>query len=128
MPVSVEWDDNLPDVMVMTFVSPWTWEEYYITDDKFSDMLAEPAPKRVDVIVNFTAGTVVPAGVFSHFQRSSQTTHPSIHMIIIVGVNDLLRSVLSVICRLFPHIKRRLKFASSIDDARASISASRSEA
>jgi hypothetical protein len=127
MPATIEWDPVVPDVMLMTLVSPWTWEEYYQVDDKFGEMLADPAPERVDVIVDFTNGTVLPTNIFTHFQRSSQNTHPSINLIMAVGVNNVLRRILGVIVRLFPHLDQRIRFCQTVEEARTLIQRDRNE-
>lgn len=125
MPVSVTWDDIMPTVIVIHFVGSWTWEEYYLMGDSLEELLAEKPEGSVHVIVDFLNSNVLPGGLFTHFQRTARDLHSSIGLIVMVAISGPLKSVISVLMRLFPQIAPTIHYADSITDARRLIASKR---
>jgi hypothetical protein len=126
MPVSIGWDEVTPDTLHITFDGVWTWEEYYHMDDTFGELLAARAHERVDIIVDFSNSGGIPGGIFTHFRRSTQSVSPNIEMVVLVGVGDMLRSILSVLSRVTPYLRHHVSYSHTIEDARRRITRNRS--
>ncbi|GAB4482133.1 MAG: hypothetical protein Kow00124_30670 [Anaerolineae bacterium] len=95
MSVSVSWDEGERDLLLVQYVDPWTWQEYFDMADELA-VQAASAGRPVDVIMDIRQGAGRPSELPSLWpmsaRRPGQTMrlgHPEVRMLVIVGTRGM---------------------------------------
>lgn len=125
MAIDVQWDTALEQCILITYFTPWTWEEF---DAAYAEMLEllNTLNKQVTLIIDIRQGGFPPSDALPRFRQVVETQHPSIKQIIFVAPGSLahfVRISLSIIRRVYRTVKRanapEFQFAASLEEARA---------
>ena len=100
MNIHVRWDNEEQTIIRWHFPARWTWDDYYGAV-QISRQLAKQAPYIVDVIVDMRSSEALPKNVFTHAKNSMQTSSLNIGVIVVIGVNPLLRSAYNRFKRIY---------------------------
>ena len=119
--INVNWGNPQQSVLVYSFVTPWTWDEYYSLDNRVRDML-ESAQQTVDVILDFSEGRQVPEGALAHLRRLLTSKYPNRGMVYIVGTNTVVETLGNVITTVYPAASQIVRRAKTMDAAYTQIS------
>lgn len=130
MPVNLQWDTQLNNVIFCHFQENSTWQEYDDTLDKIGMMLGEK-DERVDII--FLVESSMPFGnSIAHFRRGQEIISRHAHLHLTVTVNkragNLIERLTASVVRMFGLIPQEIfYFANTIQEAHSIIITSRSE-
>jgi hypothetical protein len=115
MSIKVAWDNADRTIISFDFDNRWDWDELYAASDQATEML-DSVDHMVDFIMDIRE-TVIPKDFMSHAERLASGSHPRRGVMVVVGVNGLLRTVGSGLRRLFPDATRNLVFAADVEEA-----------
>ena len=124
MPVTVSWDDQEPDVLLLMFEGRWTWDELFAAGGEVVEM-ASSRPRRVDVISDMFSAPYRPP----HFEDKSNqlllnTVQPP-NMRIVVLTVDAFQYTMFKSYATRNDLSFCYAFAPCIDEGRELIQASR---
>jgi len=117
MPITVDWADPEHSILIYSFVSNWTWDDYDRANLVTHDLIVSVS-HEVALICDFSASTGIPPRVLSHIGRSLRQKRPAnLNQIIAVGVNGLLRNLADVLRTLYPAATAGIIHAHTLEHA-----------
>jgi hypothetical protein len=116
--ISVAWHNSEKTIMVMTMVTPWSWEEYHQTTAEMYALL-DSVRHKVDVILDFTESTHLPPNAFSHLRNLDRKTHTNRGTVILVGFSKFLQVIADVLVKLYPSAAKSARMVRTLDEAYA---------
>jgi galactose-1-phosphate uridylyltransferase len=105
MSIVVGWDNTDKTIIRWQFVNDWSWDDYYGAL-QVSRQLNQQARGMVDIIVDMRASQTLPNNIFTHAQNVLQTRSLNIGVIVVIGLNPLLRSVYNTFKNLHDTLTR----------------------
>lgn len=120
MPVSVEWDNDEQMVLRFTFVTPWTWDQFYEMHNETSILLSNVG-YVVDAIVDVTQSHAIPPNALTHFSKIAGKLSPNRGVIVGIGVDAFMRSMVDMVLSQSPDLKDRLYMVKTWDEVYAII-------
>jgi hypothetical protein len=100
MAIDVSWDNAEKTIIRWHFPAQWTWDDYYGAL-QISRQLTKQAKTIVDILVDMQHSKLLPNHLFTHAQNALQTGSLNVGVIVIVGINPLLRSAYSTFKRIY---------------------------
>ena len=122
MPIQVKWFNTSKTIILQSYHTPWTWDNYHASAKEIDQML-DSVDYPVDLIVDFSDGAVLPAKALSHFRRAVMDIHPNRGLVVMVGMNPYLAALQNVLEQMVPHSAARSRIAETLDEAIAIINA-----
>ena len=122
MPITVNWFDASHTILVQEYQTPWTWDIYHKSIEEINVQM-DTVNHKVDLIVDFSRGAVLPAKALSHFRRAVTDIHPNRGLVVMIGMNPYLTALTEVLAQMVPHSTARSRIAESLDEAIAIIHA-----
>jgi len=121
--IQAEWDSSDQRYIYMTFAGRWTWDE---VDQAVAHARQQAAGIErpfclVIHVLDDLARTYVPRNVFSYASMSHRVS-PHVTKAIIVNANSISVGIMSIVFRLYPHLKKYYIFVSSMEEAERLIS------
>jgi hypothetical protein len=127
MPIHVVWGDEARSVVVITFDGVWTWEDFRQMQAKLDEMSSVLIHARYDAIVDATNAAVPPIGALSKFGNAAREAPPELKLVIIAGVNVLIRALIEIVRKISPKAGNTWRLANNVDDAWKIIAQSRAK-
>ncbi|NWF69552.1 MAG: hypothetical protein HXY40_10740 [Chloroflexi bacterium] len=119
MAVTIRWDNPQKTIMIYELIGKWTWEEFYAAFESARAMI-EALPHIVDFIccVEAAPGPLyLPPNTLLHIRGVYANSLPNAGITVVVGGDDLARSIFNILTRISPQIAQRFKLAASIEQA-----------
>lgn len=116
--IEVRWSNDEKHTVIWKFSVPWNWNEFYAAQ-KQVDAMIDSVDGLVDSIFIVTLAQRLPAGGPTHLRKIIAQRHKRHDMIVMVGTNSFLTSILRVITLVLPGFKRQLNYVTSIEEAEA---------
>jgi hypothetical protein len=126
MGIRAMWDDEGQTTLRYVVEGRWTWDEFYAMMDESRRLMDSAPNSRIDMIVDMTSGNFLPHNALSHFGRLPKSRHPKAGILVLVGPNAFIRSLVNVIGRLSARSTTHLLVADTMEDARQKIAERRS--
>jgi len=128
MPIHLDWDTTLPNVIYYTFEGRWTWTEFLTTFEKELQIVKARDMARYDVITDFLQSAVLPKGpgiahVYSVFRRYP----PNWGITVIVNRSMLIRAMVDIGSKLHPDTRGHYYTTDTVEAARRLIQENRSD-
>jgi hypothetical protein len=120
MPIHVEWGNTEQTVLNFTFVSPWTWDEFYEMQNQVT-ALCSGITYVVDAIADVSAGRALPPNALTHLSKAAAKIPPDQGVLTAVGIDSFMRNMIDMALAKSPHLRGRLKLVDSLDEAYATI-------
>ncbi len=122
MSIDVKWYDDTQRVVYWAFRGKWTWEEY-AEAQLVSNALIHSADHTVHIIGNLEQSPGLPPNAITVYRANLSTTEPNTGMIILVGANGFVRTMINLFLKLSPKSVpgTDFKFAKTDEHARAMI-------
>jgi hypothetical protein len=120
MPVHIMWFDSHKRSIRMHFSPSWKWDDFHAAI-KHINTLLDDAPVPVDVIIDFTNGSVMPTGAIQHLRRIVTQCHPNRNRVIMVGAKHYTRAFERGNCQNFNQISASLILVDTLDEAIATV-------
>lgn len=96
MPISLEWSSTDKTILIMTYTTPWTWQEFETAYNKLSEKL-NSLTNRCDLIIDIQRGGLPPQGAMLRFKKVAELKHPCAGEVIFVGPRLLTQMVNSIV-------------------------------
>jgi hypothetical protein len=128
MPISVEWGNVEQTIISLTFVTPWTWDEFYEMHNQVAT-LTVGVDYVVDTLVDVSKGRSLPPNALTHLSKGASKIPPNQGIIAAVGVDAFIRSMMDMVIARSPHLKGKFQMVSNLDEGYkriAEVQASRS--
>ena len=106
MGVTVEWHDNDRKVILMCFMSRWTWEQAHEAVKDANAML-DTVNYKVDFVIYAESEAWMPPNYNFNVARMTRVIHPNAGLMVIVSTNTLFRQLFFV----FRAVNRGASFA-----------------
>ena len=113
-----------PKTITFQIEGKWAASDLLELSERCNQMLDEMT-YRVDMIGDLSQSQIPPRSLRDISLRLRQREHPNRSLIVLVGLNPLLRTILIVLQRVYPRRLDRLKTASTWERAEAHIVQSR---
>ncbi len=102
MGIHAHWADSARTLLVMTFETDWSWEDYRAAHVMAWDALAEFS-HPVDMIYDFSSSDTIPTRALAEFGRALRAGRPdNVDRIVLVGTTGLLRIINGVLRNTYP--------------------------
>jgi hypothetical protein len=120
MDISINWTDDTHQCVQIVYGMYWTWDEFFKIDDTARAML-DSIDHKADFILDLR-DAILPKNVVGQFPRfargAASLTHPNSRLVVLVGTNPHLRTLLGVFQKVYAVASRRIFLVDSADDAR----------
>ena len=116
MPITIEWDKHVPNVLIKTYRSPWSWDEFFACDSLIHAIIMQ-TDGRLDIIVDALASITLPGGGMKiHIEQYVQNMGPRDGLTVIIG-SPLHHEIMEIMMQWYPPLARICRFASSLEAA-----------
>lgn len=116
MPILQRWLDDAHTTLQVQFTGDWTIADYEIAAAETKHLLnGETHP--VDLIINVEKTTMTPDRIFAIGVHVGKTHIANRRLMVIVGLDAVLRAVVAASRRLNPNADLRVEVARSLPDA-----------
>lgn len=122
--VEVEWANAEHNIIRWRFSQPWTWDEFYSAKNQVDTMI-DSVVGTVDSIFVTSNTQLLPPNATIHLRNIIAARHKRHNLIVIVGANRFLSTILTVMTRWVPGLDIQLRYATSVSDAFSLIQESR---
>jgi hypothetical protein len=120
MPVTVEWLNEEKNILHHHFETPWGWDNFYESAERHLQLIQE-APDVVDLVLDFSKGSVMPSGAITHFRWALRQHTPNRGLVVIIGVTPFMAALGDVFRKLYPNIADDARIADDLLEALAII-------
>jgi hypothetical protein len=114
--ITADWLSPEQQAVVVTPVMPWTWDEFHETQQRVQTMLAA-LDHKADLLIDFSRSERLPPNAFSNLRTLRLRTHPNRGMVIMVGFNPYLQSIINVLVQLNPSTTNRIRLVGTMTQA-----------
>jgi hypothetical protein len=116
MMITAEWFSPQQTAVIVTARPPWAWEDFYALQQRHQKTL-DTLDHMVDLIIDFTHSGKLPPNAFRHLRTLRLRAHPNRGLVIMVGFNPYLQTVLNVLAQLNPTTTNRLRLVGTMAEA-----------
>lgn len=128
MPISINWDSQIDNVVYYKFEGAWSWQDFLMAFEEEQRMAESVAPQRYDVIGDLTSSNPLPQGSgISHVYSIFKRYPPNWGCTMIVTTNAFARTLFTVGVRVHPDTHDGFRLARTITEARQVIHTARTE-
>ena len=129
MTISVDWYDEKRTILLQTFDTGWTWQDYVDLSSRQRKMM-DTVSHRVDMIGD-ARGVQIPKNVLQNLSNiasnSALNNHENAGIYVIVGANNAVQTFLRIFKNVFSSQGERIFTASSLEEALTLIEKHRTE-
>ncbi len=124
MSIPMIWDNEEKTILCVDRTKKFDWVEFDQSVDESYRMIAE-RPGSVDMLVRIDLTVPLPPDPMPHMRRLFESKPKNLRYIVIVGAERTTYNFQTVIfemfMRMFSSLAKQMRFASSLDEARAMI-------
>lgn len=130
MTITVQWDDPEKTILRREINSLWQWDALITSIQEGQRMIDATVHQQTvyTIIVINPEVTSPPSGVVLKWRQYDALRHPRTGLIVVVSERSIVRAFVTMIRRISPGFRDRYAFSSTLDEARAIISAHRAKA
>jgi hypothetical protein len=120
MAIDVHWDNDECNILRVEFIGRWTWNELNAALAQATAMMDEQQCQRADIIADLKQITSVPSLFLPHVRSILQQRDPRMNMTILVGMNDLVRTIWGIVSQAYGLLGRQERYfmVKTVDEAR----------
>ena len=122
MSVTVDWDNEDKTAIRYDFEGRWDWNDFRAATTK-GFALTRSVTQRVDTISNFYPGAKLPSDALFQFNRAMKGAPANRGVTVIVGGTAFIKNLVGIFTRVHKPLGQRLLLASSLEEARAKLTA-----
>lgn len=120
MNIEVVWDNEEKTIARFDYGIDWTWDHFLAANKQYDEMLVS-VDHPVDLIADFTEGTLPPMGAFGRFKSSQENLKKKGGVVVVVGGGLFITLLVSSFSRVYKALSENLMVAESVDEARKKI-------
>lgn len=117
MPVEIFWENEAQRIIRYNIVHNWTWDDIYTCMKKADVMCQNVMPDRVDLVIDMSKSSGVPANTLAHIRRISDMQQPNAGINVIITHSNFLHVLHRASATIYPPITKYFQLAASIDEA-----------
>jgi hypothetical protein len=115
MALTVEPDEVHAQLIHVTAIAQWTWEEFLAMYQEVDKLIATQGES--DVIINFTLSHHLPVGFSDNAAKMSESFNPSIRTLVLVGTSSAQRVAFEMYRKFFPEQGERYYLVDTMEEA-----------
>jgi hypothetical protein len=115
MSLTVAPDEAHAQLIHVTAIAQWTWDEYLAMYQEIDELIAVQGES--DVIVNFTLSHHLPLGFSDNAANISESFNPSIRNLVFVNASSAQRVAIEMYRNLFPEQGQRHHLVDTMEEA-----------
>jgi hypothetical protein len=103
MPVTVDWDNPEQTAVLITYLRPWTWEEFDTAVAKMKQKF-DSVKHKVDVIFDIRKGGFPPPDAMERFKEVSEIDHPNGGQLVFIApgmMAQFVKTITQILNRAF---------------------------
>jgi hypothetical protein len=120
MGIKVTWDNEDHSAIRYDYEGKWTWNDLYEAV-KECHRLLDSVNYKVDSIIDLEHSSLLPENALSHGQSVVKMSHPNQGIMIVVGANALVRSLLDIYKRIYVKNTPPVLVARTMAEARETV-------
>src|SRR5690242_20477926 len=117
MPINVQWDNESQNAVRYDFTGAWTWVDFGTAVASAKALLAS-VPHEVDVIINFSESSALPANALFGFTKSTKDSSPNVRNIAVVTKTKFFEILLNMFTQLNSKNYRKVVGCRTLEEAR----------
>ncbi len=106
MGIQVSWDNTEKTAVRFDYGQDWSWADFTAALQQSKGMIATVS-QTVDLIANFTDGTLPPADALLRFSRALQDSPPNVGIVVIVGGGAFITVLVKTFNRMYRALGER---------------------
>lgn len=118
MPIDIVLENTAKSIIRITFIPPWTWEQFDEVVVKSRQMRATVA-HDIATFFDFSAVHTLPSGALGYFRREYQRLLQNEDILIVVGANALVRSIGRMVAVISARQRKNIFYVDTMADAHA---------
>jgi hypothetical protein len=120
MAISLEWFDEAHNIIYISYVGHWTWQEWQIVHPELIKMMVS-VDHKVDFIVNLTNSSYPPPGALYRLNEFVASSPNNLGVVVFVGMMRFMKAIVKTFWTVFPDLARRypFEFARTVAEADA---------
>jgi hypothetical protein len=122
MGIQVVWDDDAKTIIRYSFERSWTWAEFE-TAQREAHAKIDTVTHKVGVIIGGPADATLPLNMLSHIRSGLRNKHPRTCVAVLLIYTPFQRALFNAAISLTRRSSAIFHAASSVDEARALITA-----
>lgn len=116
MAIKLSWYKDDHAALLYTFPTHWTWQDFYDVKQE-ADLLLDALDDDLPLILDLRRSNGLPTGAINQGNRLVTARHPRGKPIILVGMNPIIRAMLSLVNQVNPLAETLLLAVSTMDEA-----------
>lgn len=128
MGIIVEWYAPNTNVIKMTVIGKWTWDELNTAMHTAYQMLDATPFDFVDYLLDMRQGDKLPSNVMSRMKSFSQHQHHKSRNMIVVGANAVVITFFNLMTRIAPQRMQYIRLVKTMEAAQKHFGESRKPA
>lgn len=120
MPIYVDWSDTSDNILMISYLGRWTWDEFYDADRRMRQMIDTIVDGRAHLILDVSKNVYFPPDIAENADVVLSTLDPRLDVIVLVG-REINRELMSLLAQDYDVINSRYHFAYDIESAQAII-------
>jgi|GEM_PF-505759 len=124
MTIPFKWDNEARTILYVDRTQKYDWDEFDRSVDE-TYVLITSVTHTVDMVIRIDSTTPIPANPMPHMKRMFQTKPNNLRFIIAIGAErtayNFQTVMIEMMMRVFSSVAKQMRFASSLEDARALI-------
>ena len=117
MTIQISWDNPQKTATLWTFEGRWSWADFHKAQQQHKALL-QGRVEQIDVIADLRNSPTLPANAFSGYRNARVNTGAHLGIIVLVGTNMFIRTMVKAFTRLNPTLGQEFFFADSMEEAR----------
>lgn len=116
MPIHISWIDSQKKILHISYIPPWTWEEFYESrKSAFEELSHEQHP--VCIVLDYTNNYQLPPLTLSQMQHAGQRPHPRTQTVYIVASASFVEIMAKMFLSLGTEVSKMGTVVTSLSDA-----------
>ncbi len=100
--IRVDWADENKNILLFTFVSEWTWQEFNAAGSLSMEMMGT-VNHPVIQILDMRQAQALPKNVLSNGRKAiDRKPHPNLEKVIVVGINGYFNAIYRAFEKMLP--------------------------
>ena|SRR6266496_6255993 len=120
MSISVVWDNSDQTILRWDFSGHWDWKAFLTAQQQTIDFM-KGVSQTVHVIVDASQSPRLPAGALGYFHNFRRSETPNTGLVVLVGMNALVKAAVTMFLRIFPSDWGTVIFARTVQEARTKL-------
>ena len=119
MSITVSWLHDRQTCILMTYSRQWTWQDFQAAYKQVDDHFVS-VPHRVDLIIDIHQAALPPPNGLSYFRQVSESQHPNLGRIIVIGAPIFIRGIVNILMTLYRgrYLPPDFTFVPTLEDAK----------